>query len=290
MPDQKFFVLQGDLAHNEPGGYLASLFNQYIISTVTQKIACLNDKSKWGNPDILVLDHRNLLFNEEAFREYMEDVALLGKTVRFADFQARPDTDLLEIQIRRTKIAREILGEGELLSPSIGVFSEDVSNLYLQYFRECGKCFSGLSVDCSIAGRDRDVATLSGLLRQAISLGPKAVFITKWCIPAFDVEIPRTRLGESALIIQRTKVAAARMQAVFRVLNTAAPNSVWYLAGAGKDYYNPGANPRDFVDKWPYASKNGWSDQNFMGLLNWDGTPKFHIAQALVEILDGRVH
>lgn len=281
----KFCYLQGDLSHNDPGDYLTSIFAQYHILPITQRIAYL--PTQWVQSDITILDYRHYLYDDHIFCEYLDKVKKCP-VIRFADlpFHYENFTDpeqQLENLIHRTKIACDILKDSILISPSIGAFSEEISHLYMRYFKQCSHYFQKFAIDCSIE-TDREIAILSGLLNQILSHCPRDVWVTKWCFPAFDSEV-YAKIGERIKLFT-TKAAESRLKHIFRSINAISENTTWHIANAGRDHYNPGKSPNDFIWAWPYGNRKVWTKQNFMGLLSWNGIPKIHMTEALAAIFN----
>jgi hypothetical protein len=291
MHDGRFYALEGDLVHSDPGDYLQSVFLKYKIPFVHQNVAMLTDhnRSEWPRDSICVLDYHHWGYADAVFREYLDSLSRSGvEVVRFSDrpfdyeMQRLDMQQRIELLINRTKIARSEF-PGKLVSPAISVMPEQTEKYFKLYWRECSSLFDVYSVACDIEGTERQIAVLVGMLAHAMR-APKDVWITDWRVPCCDDPVEPAILG-STVTIQSSKVAAARMKNVFQAVNAVAPSARWYITSAGRDFYSPSNRPGSFVYHWPFASTDEWGNQNFTGLRAWDGMPKFRIVQSLIEIV-----
>lgn len=296
MLDRKFYALEGDLAHNDPGDYLQSILGKLDVQFVHQYIAlltCIDTWSQWHNNGIALLDYRHWTYSDTVFVQYVEALAdSNAPIIRMSDlpfdYEMSGISRRLQLDrlISRTKLASKVLrdkGNPTFVSPSITATSEDIEELYKMYYAECGDEFDVYSVACNVSGTDRELAVLAGLINQVL-VSHRQVWVMDWRTPSYDETVASALMGKN-ISLPTTKVAAARMKNVFNTINTLVPQAVWFISGAGKDYYNPAEKPDKFVYEWPYAQMDNWSGQNFTGLVSWSGIPKFLVIQALVEIL-----
>ncbi len=282
-----------------------------VFRQETLPLTRLYDDDYWGELraahriDFAILDYHHWQYNDDVFDKYLERVA----SVRFPilciaecpfgferPLQVAPEDFAAKLFERTRKIStaiREKHSNTVLLSPGIGLIDENLSRLYLDYFMHNRQFFDGYAVHVCNNMRDYALGQVSSFLSEVLSILPKKLWITKWCIPAFDDKIVNAQVVvPSGWEPFRTRDAAQRLERSFAFIETlASVGSHWFYTGTGKDYYKPRrkAGPVEFWDSvsssvTPQKYSYDWEYRHFLGLLNSDGEIKQLLLQALVQM------
>lgn len=294
----KFYALEGDRVHNDPGDYLQSVFAKRGISFVHHYVALLTQMDRWGDlhPNgICLLDHRHWQYDDSVFCDYVHKVAESHPcVVRLADspfVDDRPSglSDSIYEQmlynriISAAKILRKESPQTTIISPSIEIADEATSSKQVNMFHRTSGVYDAYMMKCDIDGSDREIGILATLLNKVLKKRSLHTWVL-WTISACDHEIPPIKIGDTPYRIQSSRKSSQRVKPIFNSMEIAAKgDTTWFFSGAGRDKYGSISSDIGCIEA---AYDTGeWGPRHFMGLCDKDGCPKKKLINAFLGVV-----
>ncbi len=310
---KKVNVLEGDWLTKDYYELIKPQLLKQKISTFRQEVLPLirlYDDEYWGGLrsvhriDLAVLDPHHLQYSDRIFAEYVARiVSVQFPAICLSEYPFGYDVPKVEIDdyayklSKRTEILANTIKKRHphciILSPAIGVVSEDSLSYCLDYFVNNRQHFTAYAVHCCNNSDEHTFGRLTSLLTQILQVLPKEIWVTKWAIPSFDGKlIGSSVMGATNWEPIGARSSGQRLRRSFSLLETLSKgNSKWFYIGMGKDAYHPHVRPspdsywNPLTTAWrPSSYKNVWEFYHFLGMITHDDQIKDRLLDNLISL------
>ncbi len=310
---KKVNVLEGDWLTDDYYKFVKPRFIEKGIPVFRQEVLPLirlYDDAYWGGLrsvhriDLAVLDPHHWQFSDRIFAEYIERITSVHfPAICISDYPFGYDVPKVEIDDYARKLSQRTAllataikkryADTVILSPAIGVVSEEYLDTCLDYHIDNRQHFTAYAVHCCNNSDEHTLGRLTSLLTQVLKVLPKELWITKWAIPCFEGKLVGSSvMGATSWEPINNRASGQRLRRTFTLLETLAKaQSKWFYVGAGKDAYHPRLTPSPdaywspLTTIWhPDAYKSTWDFYHFLGMLTHDGQIKDRLLESFISL------
>ena len=305
---QRVNVLEGDWTGSLYAKYVRPQFQRENLPLLKHKelpLTQLHNNEFWGNlrsapPDVVSLDHRHWLYDEDTFVVYANRVASIPlKAVCLFEsplgYERPLSMSLKNFQrcmSERTKTFVNVIKGRQptatILSPAIRVINPDMQNILLDYLMHHRSYFDGYAVHCCLETSDHSLGALTGFINQVLTILHKPVWVTRWSVPSCDNKITSSKMiNPSDWSPLATKLAGLKLKTAYSTINEVAPDCKWFFVGTGEDVYHPDKTLPTWEGAVPYKAdfpKGNWEAHHFLGTVDHSGNLKSDVIDAFLSI------